>query len=152
MRVLVVADKNGTAKFNPFVDIKRTTNHPFWLDRTPFNVTKDGRVKISKKFMDEHGFLRKDGRRALILSTGARYYPEQELSLEQIKRLPGKDPATGKYYVQGGEILTGKPFEEYYEGKTGDIIPKSVGSGEDYTILEAYDSPDIYGENTRKRK
>lgn len=151
MRVLVVADKNGTAKFNPFVDIKRT-NQPFWIARTPFNVTKDGRVKISKKFMDEHGFLRKDGRRALILSTGARYYPEQELFPEQIKMLPEKDPKTGKYYVQGGQILAGEPFEPYYEGKTGDIIKQSVGSKEDYTILQAYDSPDIYGEVKSKRK
>lgn len=151
MRVLVVADKNGTAKFNPFVDIKKNTKHPFWIDMTPFNITSDGRVKISKKFMDEHGFLRKDGRRALILSTGARYYPENFLSAEQIKMLPGKDEKTGKYYVQGGQILTGKPFEEWYEKKTGEIIPERVGRGEDYKILEAYDSPDVYGENKSRR-
>lgn len=151
MRVLVVADKNGTAKFNPFVDIKKNTNHPFWIDMTPFNITTDGRVKISKKFMDEHGFLRKDGRRALILSTGARYYPENFLSAEQIKMLPGKDEKTGKYYVQGGQILTGKPFEEWYEKKTGEIIPERVGRGEDYKILEAYDSPDVYGENKSRK-
>lgn len=149
MRVLVVADKNGTAKFNPFVDIKKVTDHPFWIAETPFNITSDGRVKISKKFMDEHGYLRKDGRRALILSTGARYYPEQDLLPEQIKLLPGKDTKTGKYYVQGGQILSGKPFEEYYEKKTGDIVPQSVGKDEDYTILEAYDSPDVYAERRK---
>lgn len=144
MRVVVVADKTGVGKVKPFTWGEHA-GQAFWVDKQKFKITADNRLKLGKKFMDKHGFLRADGRRALILETGARYYAPHELSTEQIKEHPGKDSKTGKYYVQGAQILKGEPFEEWFEKKTGTRVPYKVGSEEDYDILQPYDGPDVYG-------
>jgi hypothetical protein len=94
--------------------------------------------------MEKHGFLRSDGKRALILETGARYYAPRELNKEQIDGHAGKSK-TGKYLVQGAEILSGEPFNEWHEKKTGTRVPYKVGSEEDYDILKPFDGPDVYG-------
>lgn len=144
MRVLVVADKAGVGRVKPFAWGKHV-GESFWIDNQKFRITTDNRVKLGKKFMDKHGFLRADGRRALILETGARYYSRNELTKEQIKDHPVKSTKTGKYLVQGARILSGKPFEEYYEYKTGTRVPEKVGAEEEYNRLKAFDGPDIYG-------
>lgn len=143
MRVVVVADKRGVGKVKPFT-WGGHAGEAFWVDNQKFKITADNRLKLGKKFMDKHGFLRADGRRALILETGARYYTPHELSKEQIKGHAGKSK-TGKYLVQGAEVLKGKPFEEWYEKKTGTRVPYKVGSEEDFDILKPFDGPDVYG-------
>lgn len=143
MRVVVVADKTGVGRVKPFANGNHA-GEAFWVDKQKFKITSDNRLKLGKKFMDKHGFLRSDGRRALILETGARYYASHELSQEQIKGHAGKSK-TGKYLVQGAQMLKGKPFEEWYEKKTGTRVPYKVGSEEDYDILKPFDGPDVYG-------
>lgn len=143
MRVVVVADKSGVGKVKPFTWGEHA-GESFWVDKQKFRIMSDNRLKLGKKFMDKHGFLRADGRRALILETGARYYAPHELSKEQIKEHSGKSK-TGKYLVQGAQILKGEPFEEWYEKKTGTRVPYKVGSEEDYDILKPFDGPDVYG-------
>lgn len=143
MRVVVVADKTGVGKVKPFTWGEHA-GETFWVDKQKFRIMSDNRLKLGKKFMDKHGFLRSDGRRALILETGARYYAPHELSKEQIKGHSRKSK-TGKYLVQGAEILKGEPFEEWYEKKTGTRVPYKVGSEEDYDILKPFDGPDVYG-------
>lgn len=145
MKVLIVADKTGSAKVKPFT----TGNHagePFWIGGKKFKITADNRVKIGKKFMEENGFLRADGRRALIIDTGARWYTEGELSPKQIKELGAKEK-NGKYFVQGAKIRKGKPYEKYYDKRTGSRIPADVGTADEALeteTLEAFDSRDIY--------
>ena len=143
MRVVVVADKNGVGKVKPFVWGDHA-GEVFWVDKQKFRIMSDNRLKLGKKFMDKHGFLRADGRRALILETGARYYAPQELSKEQIKGHSGKSK-TGKYLIQGADILKGEAFEEWYEKKTGTRVPYKVGSEEEFEILKPFDGPDVYG-------
>lgn len=144
MRVLVVADKAGVGRVKPFAWGKHG-GESFWIDNQKFRIMSDNRLKLGKKFMDKHGFLRADGRRALILETGARYYEKHELSKEQIKDRPVKSSKTGKYLIQGADILTGEPFEEWYDMKTGTRVPYKVGAEEEYNILKAFDGPDLYG-------
>lgn len=143
MRVVVVADKRGVGRVKPFAWGDHAGEN-FWVANSKFRITSDNRLKLGKRFMDKHGFLRSDGRRAVILETGARYYTPRELSKEQIKGHSGKSK-TGKYLIQGAEILTGEPFEKYYEYKTGTRVPYKVGSEEKYDILKPVDGPDIYG-------
>lgn len=146
MKILVVADKTGSAKVKPFVQGNHS-GEAFWIGGEKFRITADNRVKIGKKFMEKNGFLRPDGRRALIIDTGARWYTEGELSKEQLKQLGAKDPLNGKYLVQGAKIKRGKPYEKYYSGRTGSRIPADVGTGDealDTDTLEAFDSRDVY--------
>lgn len=94
--------------------------------------------------MDKHGFLRSDGRRAIILETGARYFTSHELPKEYKETRPEKRSKQGSYLIQGAEILSGEPFEEWYDYKTGTRIPYNVGSEEEYDILKPVDGPDLY--------
>lgn len=144
MRVLVVADKRGIGRVKPFTWGEHA-GETFWIDNQKFRITSDNRLKLGKKFMDKHGFLRADGKRALILETGARYYAPHELTKEQIKEHSTTKSKTGKYLVQGADILSGKSFEEYYNMKTGTRVPYKVGAEEEYEILKPFDGPDLYG-------
>lgn len=144
MRVVVVADKSGVGRVKPFAWGEHG-GESFWVNKQKFRITSDNRLKLGKKFMDKHGFLRSDGKRALILETGARYYTRNELTKEQIKDYRGKKSKTGKYLVQGADILSGEPFEEWYEKKTGTRVPYKVGAEEKYEILKPVDGPDLYG-------
>lgn len=140
MRVLVVADKRGVGRVKPFAWGDHA-GEDFWVANSKFRISSDNRLKLGKRFMDKHGFLRSDGRRAVILETGARYFKSHELPKETHKVKRSK---TGSYLVQGAEILTGEPFEEYYEYKTGTRVPYKVGSEEEYNILKPVDGPDLY--------
>lgn len=149
MKIIVVADKNGTAKFKPFAENETHWLEPFWIGGEKFSISKDNRVKLGKKFMEKHGYLRADGRRALVIDTGARYYADNELTPEQREKLGVvRTSKNGKHLVQGGKIKKGKPYEKYMEtGKTGNRVPADVGTGDealDTESLEAYDSRDIY--------
>ena len=89
MKIVVVADKTGSAKVKPFVEGNHA-GEAFWIGGEKFKITADNRVKLGKKFMEKNGFLRADGRRALILDTGGRWYAEGELSKEQLKQMGAK--------------------------------------------------------------
>lgn len=146
MKILVVADKNGVGHVKPFQKTEAHGGEKFWIAGKAFNVTADNRIKLGKKFMEEHGYLRADGRRALVLDTGGRHYTENELSAEQINALGAKE-ANGKYKVQGAKIRSGKPYESYYDKKNGSRLPADLGTGDeslDSETLEAFDSRDIY--------
>lgn len=146
MKLLIVADKNGVGHVKPFQGMGSHRGEAYWIAGEKFNVSADNRIKLGKKFMEEHGFIRADGRRAVIIETGARHYSEGELSAEQLKKL-GAKRENGKYLVQGGKLKKGKPFETYYENKNGARIPVDVGTGDealDTETLEAFDSRDIY--------
>lgn len=143
MRVLVVADKRGIGQVKPFAWGEHA-GEDFWVNKQKFRITSDNRLKLGKKFMDKHGFLRSDGRRAVILETGARYFTGHELPKEFKEKHRGKKSKDGSYLVQGAKILSGEPFEEWYEKKTGSRVPFKVGSEEDYEILKAVDGPDLY--------
>lgn len=143
MRVLVVADKSGVGRVKPFAWGDHA-GEEFWIDKTKFRVTSDNRIKLGKRFMDKYGFLRSDGRRAIILETGARYFSINDLPKELKVDRPKKVSEKGSYLVQGAEILSGEPFEKWYEKKTGDRVPYKVGAEEDYEILKAFDGPDLY--------
>lgn len=143
MRVLVVADKRGIGQVKPF-GWGDHAGEDFWVDNSKFRITSDNRLKLGKKFMDKHGFLRSDGRRAVILETGARYFSINELPKEYKEKYRGRRSKSGSYLVQGAEILSGEPFEEWYDYKTGTRVPYDVGSEEDIDILKPVDGPDLY--------
>ena len=144
MRVLVVADKRGVGRVKTFTWGEHA-GETFWIDNQKFRITSDNRLKLGKKFMDKHGFLRADGKRALILETGARYYRRDELTKEMVEDYSGKKSETGKYLFQGAKILSGEPFEEWYDKKTGTRVPYKVGAEEEYETLKPFDGPDVYG-------
>lgn len=143
MRVLVVADKRGVGQVKPFAWGDHA-GEDFWVNNSKFRITSDNRLKLGKKFMDKHGFLRADGKRALILETGARYFSINELPKEVKEKHRGKRSKAGSYLIQGAEILNGEPFEEWYDHKTGTRVPYKVGSEEEYGILKPLDGPDLY--------
>lgn len=143
MRVVVVADKSGVGRVKPFAWGSHA-GEEFWIDNTKFRITSDNRLKLGKKFMDKHGFLRSDGRRAIIIETGARYFRSHELPKEMKEKPRGKRSEQGSYLIQGAEILSGEPFEEWYDHKTGTHVPYNVGAEEEYEILKPLDGPDLY--------
>lgn len=148
-RILVVADSNGTAKFKPFQG-KNHGGEPFWLAGKKFTITADNRVKIGKKFMEQYGFLRDDGKRALIVETGARWYADYELDAKEREELGPKNPRNGKYLLQGGNILSGKAFHKSYSGRNGERIPLDLDDEverdvEGRIVLRPTRGRDIYG-------
>lgn len=120
-RILVVSGKNGTAKVKPFNDLENHAGEAFWIHGKFFKVSSENRITFGKKFMEEHGVLRTDGKRAFVLETGTKWlgsseYPEAKRKKYKETRLSQYDT----YFVRGGNILTDKDFD--YSGRTGDLV------------------------------
>lgn len=147
MRVIVTSRKDGRGLVKPFLLGTVHTGEPFWVGGKMLTVTKDNRVYIPKEIMEKHGYLRKDGTRALIVETGGRYVDKLDENNKVVI-----NPETGKPFrvkVQGGDILKGKTLEKYLKtGKTGDRIPAETVSDAvekgDLKILKAKDGTDLY--------
>lgn len=105
MRILIVADKNGVGHIKAYSGPGSRFGEDFWIGGGKFRVTKDNRIKLGKKFMEKHGFLRSDGRRAIIIDTGV-WTAEHK---------------------SGAKILTGRSLEPYYEKRNGSWIPLDIG-------------------------
>ena len=120
-RILVVSGKNGTAKVNPFNDSQDHAGEPFYIHGKFFKVSSENRITFGKKYMEEHGLLRGDGKRAFVLETGTKWLSSSEYPAAKRKKY--KDTRVSRYdtyFVRGGNILTVEDFD--YSGRTGDLI------------------------------
>lgn len=129
MRILIVADNNGIGHVKPFQGCGNHQGEAFWIGGKKFTVSQDNRIKLGKMFMEKHGFVRSDGRRAIIIDTGFWQYRPEELYYDMIEQL-GAECKDGVYRVRGARIETGKAFEPYYEKENGSRIPMDVGTGD----------------------
>lgn len=133
-RFVVTARKDGRGLVRPFVDGKTHAFEDFWLhgvlkdgEDVPLEVTKDGRVYIPRAIMTEFGTLLSNGRRALVLETGATH-------------LEGE-------FISGADILQSPAITDFLKtAKTGDRVPDSVISEdvENLKILKPRDGVDLY--------
>lgn len=133
-RFVVTARKDGRGLVRPFVDGKTHAFEDFWLhgvfkdgEDVPLEVTKDGRVYIPRAIMNEFGTLLSNGRRALVLETGATH-------------LEGE-------FISGADILQSPAITDFLKtAKTGDRVPDSVISEdvENLKILKPRDGVDLY--------
>lgn len=146
MRFIVTSTKDGRGVVKPFISGPSHAGEPFWIGNELLTVTKDNRIYIPKEIMEAHGFLRKDGTRALILETGGRYINKIDNGKLVI------NPETGKPFrvkLQGADILKSESLDKYLKtGKTGDRIPAEAVSDAvekgDLKILKATDQTDLY--------
>lgn len=129
MRILIVADKNGVGHVKPFGGLGNHQGEAFWIGSKKFTVSGDNRIKLGKKFMNEHGFTRSDGRKAIIIDTGFWQYRPDELYGDQMEQL-GVQRINNVYCVRGARLETGKAFEPYYENENGSRVPMDVGTGD----------------------
>lgn len=127
-KLLVVADEDGTAKYSPFVVGSNHKGEAFWIAGQKFKVKRDNSIHLGKKFMKEYGYVRPDGRRALILESFGHWYPERykgcnykELN-DWLKKLAPLDPVRNQRYVQAAKIWYGKSIEECYLGSNDDMV------------------------------
>ena len=125
MRILVVSNKKGSATVKPFNDSKDHAGEPFWVHGKILKVGKDNRITIGKNFMEERGFLRPDGRRVFVMETGIKWLtPDQFPERKRGKYKPTrKSKLDDTHFVHGANIKTGKLYEKYYSGQTGDRLP-----------------------------
>lgn len=124
MRILVVSDKNGTAKVKPFNDYKNHTGEAFWIHGKLFRVSAENRIKFGKKFMEQYGHLREDGKRAFVMETGTKWLPEDDLP-EKTREKYGinRKSKFNKYFVRGANVVKGDAVKKYYSGRNGDHVP-----------------------------
>lgn len=121
--ILVVSNKNGTARIKPFDDYKNHAGEAYWIHGKLFKVGSDNRIKFSDKFMEKHGFLRSDGKRGLILQPGLRWLTSSEFPEAKRKKFKQtRKSYNDTYFVNGANILNGKEYEKYYSGHTGDRV------------------------------
>lgn len=118
--ILVVANEDGYAKYYPFVAGTNHEDETFWIAGYRFIVNSDNSVLLGEKFMKDYGYVRPDGKRALILKAYGRYFPMRyegevyEQDNKWLEKYTTVDPVKGGRYVQGARILYGKSFEKSY--------------------------------------
>lgn len=151
-KMLVVADEDGVARYYPFVADSKHAGERFRIAGNMFVVRSDNSIHLPQKFMEEYGFLRPDGRRALILEAYGKYYPvkykgrgyvgEEWRKINQwLEEFAPVDPVKGKRYVQGAKIWYGKSIEEYYSGLNGGVLSIKQCDYEDLVFVEALRKP-----------
>lgn len=133
-RFVVTARKDGRGLVRPFIDGKTHAYEDFWLhgvlkdgEDSPLEVTKDGRVYIPRAIMEEFGTLLSNGRRALVLETGATHIDGE--------------------FISGADILQSPSITDFLRtAKTGDRVPDSVvGKNiDELKILKPRDGVDLY--------
>lgn len=124
MRILVVSNKDGRTTVNPFKDNKNHAGEPFWIHGKIFKVSSDNRITFGRNFMEKHGILRADGKRVFVLETGFNWLtPEQFPEQKRAKYKPTRKSKLDSYFVHGGNIKTGEPYEKYYSGYSGKCLP-----------------------------
>lgn len=133
-RFVVTARKDGRGLVRPFIDGKTHAFEDFWLhgvlkdgEDVPLKVTKDGRVYIPQAIMDEFGTLLNNGRRALVLETGATHVEGE--------------------FISGADILQSPAISDFLKtAKTGDRVPDSIVSEDidQLKILKPRDGVDLY--------
>jgi hypothetical protein len=149
MRILVVSDKNGTAKVKPFNDNKNHAGEAYWIHGKTFKVSTDNRIKFGKKFMEQYGHMRNDGRRAFVMETGTKWLSTANLPKGALEKYGiKKKTKDNRYFVRGANILKGEAFEKYYGGHTGEHIPvDEVEYGDNGAIkLRPENTVDVYGD------
>lgn len=149
MRILVVSNKSGGAQVIPFNDNKDHAGEPFWVHGKILKVGKNNRITFGKNFMEEHGVLRADGKRVFVLETGFSWLtPEQFPEQKRAKYKPTRKSRFDSYFVHGGNVKTGKSYEKYYSGYSGQRLPViDVEYTEDgYVKLKPENTVDVYGD------
>ncbi len=149
MRILVVSDKNGTAKVKPFNDYKDHTGEAYWIHGKIFRISAENRLKFGKKFMEKYGSLRDDGKRAFVMETGTKWLSESSLPKGAREKYGiNKRSKSDTYFVRGANVLRGKVFEKYYSGRNGQRIPvDEVEYDENGAIkLKPMNTVDVYGD------
>lgn len=149
MRILVVSDKNGTAKVKPFNDYKNHVGEAFWIHGKLFRVSASNRIKFGKKFMEQYGHIRDDGKRAFVMETGTKWISENSIPKDKREKYGiNRKSKFNKYFVRGANVLRGENFEKYYSGRTGQRIPVDEVEYTDTGAikLRPENSVDVYGD------
>lgn len=149
MRILVVSDKNGTAKVKPFNDYKNHAGEAYWIHGKMFRVDATNRLKFGKKFMEQYGHKRADGKHAFVMETGTKWIPEADLP-EKTREKYGinRKSKFNKYFVRGANVLKGENFEKYYSGRNGQRVPVDEVEYTDAGAikLKPENNVDVYGD------
>ena len=136
--ILVVANPYGYAKYYPFIGGTYHVGEVFWIAGEKFKVGSDNSILLGKEFMKDYGYVRPDGKRALILKAYGRYFPMRAENEEDNEWLEKYTTVTkGGRYVQGARILYAKSLEKSYWKISGSNVQINQITCTDLRVVNA---------------